>query len=116
MEFYFFNWTNWEEFHVPSEIESDKYEYKSRADIKPQFQELGPYVFEEIHERVGIVYDDDDKIISFNQTKTWWFRKDLSRGSLDDKITSLNPIATVSSFYLLKLYGVSIFFFLIKDN
>uniref|UniRef100_A0A336L1I8 CSON002486 protein n=1 Tax=Culicoides sonorensis TaxID=179676 RepID=A0A336L1I8_CULSO len=93
MEFYLFNWTNWEEFHVPNE------NGEFRSDIKPKFEELGPYVFEEIHERVGIVYDDDGNEIAFNQTKTWWFREDLSNGTLDDQITSINPVALTTAYF-----------------
>lgn len=93
MEFYFFNWTNWEEFNV----ESESRRALAWKNVKPKFEQLGPYVFEEIHERVGLVYDDDNNEVSFNQTKTWWFRADLSNGTLDDKVTSINPISLVSN-------------------
>lgn len=92
MEFHLFNWVNWEEFNVESEgLRSNAWK-----NIKPKFEELGPYVFEEIHERVDLEYADDDKEISFNQIKKWWFREDLSNGKLTDKVTSLNPISLVS--------------------
>lgn len=94
MEFYVFNWTNWEEFNV----ESSGYSAAKNAwkKTKPKFEEIGPFVFEEIHERVNLKYADDDNEVAFNQIKTWWFRPDLSAGKLTDKIVSLNPISLVS--------------------
>lgn len=103
MEFYFFNWTNWEEFNV----ESESRRALAWKNVKPKFEQLGPYVFEEIHERVGLVYDDDDNEVSFNQTKTWWFRADLSNGTLDDKVTSINPISLVSNVSVYNILCVS---------
>ncbi|XP_063702925.1 protein croquemort-like [Culicoides brevitarsis] len=90
MEFRVFNFTNWEEFNVEGESELLRNKWKN---VKPKFEELGPYVFEEMHKRVDLAYGDDDEDVSFNQTKTWWFRKDLSNGSLDDMVTNVNPIA-----------------------
>lgn len=83
MEIYLFNWTNYEN---AANWETEK----------PNFEELGPYVFEEIHERVDIDYFDKDRELEFNQTKTWWFNPGLSKGSLSDLVTTINPVAAVS--------------------
>jgi len=80
MEFYLFNWTNSEKI-------------KDWKTEKPHFDEMGPYVFEEIHQRVNITYNEDETLVEFNQTKTWWFRPDLSKGKLTDKVTTLNMVA-----------------------
>lgn len=66
-------------------------------DIKPHFTEKGPYSFQEIQSRVGIVWHDN-ATVSFNTTKTWHFNAERSIGSLDDTVTNINTIAaTIAS-------------------
>lgn len=80
-EIYLYNWTNSDEIHNTS--------------VKPHFQQMGPYVFIEKHKRVDLEWHDNNTI-SFNQTRTWFYDESRSNGSLDDKITNLNVISTVS--------------------
>lgn len=87
-EFYLFNWTN------PGQV----YDKNS----KPHFIETGPYVFEEKHFRTNVVFKSDE-VIDFNRTVKWFFRKDLSQGSLEDVITNINPVLMVSCFRFRKL-------------
>lgn len=84
-EVYMFNWTN------PNQI----HEFPK---VKPNFVEVGPYVFQEVRERVGIKFDKSGNSVNFNQTRHWYFRPELSGNrSLDDKITNLNTIcATIT--------------------
>lgn len=77
-----FNWTNPEAIH--------------NKNIKPHFNEVGPYVFLEKHKRVNITWHAENGTVSFNQTRTWHFIPELSNGSLTDEITSVNVMAAVS--------------------
>uniref|UniRef100_A0A336LK52 CSON007932 protein n=1 Tax=Culicoides sonorensis TaxID=179676 RepID=A0A336LK52_CULSO len=79
-EVYMFNWTN------PDQI-------SEFPKIKPKFVEIGPYVFQEVRERVGVKFVKSGSQVNFNQTRTWYFRPELSGNlSLNDKITNLNTI------------------------
>lgn len=84
LEFNLFNWTNADQAHVP--------------DVVPHFVEMGPYVFEERHERAAIDWHPENGTVSYNQTRTWHFRPDLTNGSLDDVVTNLNVISAVSKY------------------
>ncbi|XP_011699089.1 PREDICTED: protein croquemort-like isoform X2 [Wasmannia auropunctata] len=84
VKFYMFNWTNPREFYASS-------------DVKPHFQELGPYVFREVDYKTNQVWNDNGTV-TFQRRKVWHFEESLSNGSLTDEITNLNPIvATVAS-------------------
>lgn len=76
------NWTNTDDVHDHS--------------IRPHFDELGPYVFSEVHKRVGLDWHNENDTISFNQTRTWFFQPDMSNGGLDDLVTNINVISVVS--------------------
>ncbi|XP_011162113.1 protein croquemort isoform X1 [Solenopsis invicta] len=81
-KFYMFNWTNPEEFYKPG--------------AKPNFQEMGPYVFREVDTKVNIIWNDNGTA-TFLKRKEWFFEESLSNGKLTDEITNLNPIvATVA--------------------
>lgn len=74
-------------------------------------QEIGPYFFDETKEKVNITWDSDNGTVTFYHLKKWWFNQEKSNGRLNDNVTSVNPIALVStkpkqfpfSQYLLKL-------------
>ena len=84
IEFKFFNWTNPEELHKPN--------------FKPVLVEMGPYVFLEKHKRQNLDWFDHNSTVSFNQTRTWHFVPEKSNGTLEDEVTSINAIASVSIF------------------
>lgn len=89
LEITMFNWTNSDQVHD--------------LQVKPEFKELGPYVFLEGHSRNNIEWHSENDTISFNQTRTWHFVPEKSNGSLDDMITNVNVISAVSnSLFLLK--------------
>lgn len=81
LEIFMFNWTNADQVRNLS--------------VKPHFEEIGPYVFKEKHIRTNITWNSNGTV-SFNQIRVFTFIKEKSNGTLDDKITNLNAIATVS--------------------
>lgn len=86
LEIYLFNWTN------PGDIQ--RY-----PEVKPHFEEMGPYVFHEVHERVNLVWNDNNTV-TFNQRRTWHFDPELSRGSLNDTVTNLNAISLSAAYFM----------------
>lgn len=56
---------------------------------QPILQQLGPYVFREKHNKVNMTWHENGTV-TYMQVKTWYFRPDLSNGSLEDQITTLN--------------------------
>lgn len=84
MNFWMFNWTNSQDINQPN--------------YKPNLVELGPYVFEENHERVNLTFHPERDTLSFDQIRTWYYQPEMSNGSLDDLITNVNVIAAVRIF------------------
>lgn len=82
LKFRLFNWTNPHELHNKS--------------TKPHFKELGPYVFLEKHERVNITFNEANDTVAFYQVRTWHFVTEMSNGTLDDEVTSVNVMSAVS--------------------
>lgn len=81
LEFYVFNWTN------PEDV------YKQN--VKPHFEEIGPFVFRETKEKVNITWNPNNTI-TFNQLRYWYFEESRSCCKLSTKITTINSIALVS--------------------
>ncbi|KDR20477.1 Scavenger receptor class B member 1 [Zootermopsis nevadensis] len=80
---YVYNVTNPEEF---------LYEGK-----KPMLDELGPYVYEEVWEKVNLRINDNNTI-TFNQRKTFKFVPELSVGDLEDVVVVPNiPMLSATS-------------------
>jgi scavenger receptor class B, member 1 len=97
LEIYLFNWTNYRDI--------------ANASIKPEFVEMGPYVFLEKHIRTNITWSEDESTVDFYQKRVWHFQPDLSNGSLDDNITNINPIAAVSfTMFAIEMIIFNIFF------
>ncbi|XP_015598597.1 protein croquemort isoform X2 [Cephus cinctus] len=84
LEIYLFNWTNADNF-------------SSTATTKPNFVELGPYVFKEVDYKVNEVWHDNGTV-TFQQKRIWHFEESMSKGSLLDKVTNLNVIATTIAY------------------
>ncbi|XP_046415486.1 protein croquemort-like isoform X2 [Neodiprion fabricii] len=109
LKLHLYNWTNTEEF-------------SNNATTKPNFVEMGPYVFREEHIKVNQTWNDNGTI-TFQQRRIWHFDESMSNGSLDDEITNLNVIGvTVGHFVrneniavrltvnlMLERYGESLF-------
>ncbi|KAI4461338.1 scavenger receptor class b type-1 sr-b1 [Holotrichia oblita] len=82
LEFYMFNWTNPEEVH--------------KRNVKPHFQEIGPFVFRETKEKVNITWNQNNTI-TFNHLRYWYFEESKSCCKLSTQITTINAIALIAS-------------------
>lgn len=81
LDLYLFNWTN-----------SDRLYDKN---VKPNFEEVGPYRFKEVKEKVNITFNQNDTI-SYSYVKYYYFMNEESPKQLDEVITTINPVALVS--------------------
>ncbi|RZC38035.1 CD36 domain containing protein, partial [Asbolus verrucosus] len=85
LEFYLYNWSNWQEV------------VDSGWSKRPSFIEMGPYTYSEKHIRKEIVFNKNHTL-TYKTQRIWHFVPELSNGTLDDEITTLNAIlATVSA-------------------
>uniref|UniRef100_A0A1B6DBG4 Uncharacterized protein n=1 Tax=Clastoptera arizonana TaxID=38151 RepID=A0A1B6DBG4_9HEMI len=87
LDFYFFNWTNADNF--PNE--------------KPNFTELGPYRYYEERFKVNLTWNDNGTV-TFRQVRRWFFREAESKGSESDIITTLNVVALTAA-YMVRNHG-----------
>lgn len=100
----------WKEPPIPIHLEIHLFNVTNADKMKndfwgtrPQFSELGPYVFIETHKRVNVQWNDNGTV-SYQQVRKWVFSPELSKGSLNDRITNLNMVvATIS--YLVRGMG-----------
>ncbi|KAJ9578477.1 hypothetical protein L9F63_005297, partial [Diploptera punctata] len=83
LDFYFFNWTNPEEIY--------------NVDFKPKLSEVGPYSFKEYFDKVNVTWNKNNTI-SFKRRRVWYFDPEKSKGTLDDVITTLNPVALSAAY------------------
>ncbi|CAH0581631.1 unnamed protein product [Chrysodeixis includens] len=86
LEFHFFNITN------ANELLAGK-----REPIK--VVEMGPYVYRESHKKVNITWNDNGTLTFYNQ-RYWHFEPEMSNGTLEDQITSINPIVVTIPYIL----------------
>lgn len=64
---------------------------------KPVLDELGPYVYEEVWEKVNLLINDNNTI-TFNQRKTFKFSPELSVGDVEDMVVVPNiPMLSATS-------------------
>lgn len=82
MRYKMFNWTNAEDIDEPN--------------YKPNFVEMGPYVFLEEHIRVNVTFHPVNGTVSYDQIRTYHFVPEMSNGTLSDNVTSINVVAAVS--------------------
>lgn len=72
--------------------------------VKPNLEQVGPYVFQEVRERVGIEFHHN--LVAFNQSRVWNFKPELSPGlSLNDRITNINAISATVNYNVRFLPG-----------
>ncbi|XP_064539627.1 protein croquemort [Drosophila montana] len=82
LKFYMFNWTNPEDIRNPN--------------IKPHFNEMGPYVFLEKHKKENFTFYEN-ATVAYYERRTWFFDEERSNGTLMDMITTAHVItATVA--------------------
>lgn len=96
-----FNWTNTHEILNP--------------DVKPMLVECGPYVFLESHQRTNITWNENGTV-TYNQIRSWQFMPDLSNGTLEDDITTLNVISAVRFFSSNFSLNLTDFIFVFTDR
>ncbi|XP_067625345.1 uncharacterized protein [Eurosta solidaginis] len=99
LDFYFFNWTN------PADFQN--------RDIKPKFEELGPYRFSEEPQKVDIKWHPENASITYKKSSKYYFDAAGSKGSLEDVITTLNSLAVsvskkAKNWNVLRQYGVDL--------
>lgn len=78
-----YNWTN------PNKLTKDEF-------VKPILQELGPYRFREIHEKMNITWHPENNTVSYRRKGTFFFVESESIGRLDDIVVTINAFAVVS--------------------
>ncbi|XP_030384834.1 protein croquemort [Scaptodrosophila lebanonensis] len=82
LEFYMYNWTNPQDIRNPA--------------IKPNFVEMGPYVFLEQHTKENFTFYEN-ATVAYYERRTWHFQPHLSNGTLKDNVTAAHAItATVA--------------------
>ncbi|XP_037820957.1 protein croquemort [Lucilia sericata] len=74
LSFYLYNWTN------PHLVNDTK--------VKPNFVEMGPYVFREMKVKEDLHWDNNENLVTYYGRRTWYFEASKSNGSLDDMITA----------------------------
>ncbi|KAF5278410.1 hypothetical protein FQA39_LY05899 [Lamprigera yunnana] len=83
---YLFNWTNPKDIH--------------NFNIKPKFEEVGPYVFNQDLEKSDIVWNDNNDTVTYTQHRKFSYDVQNPNGNLSDEITSINVISMLTSHYI----------------
>ena len=70
-----------------------------KNNAKPQLVEVGPYVFDEYHKKVDLVWNEENGTVTYRQVRTFQWRPEESAGHLlNDSFIILNiPAATVGA-------------------
>ncbi|XP_053959635.1 protein peste-like isoform X2 [Anastrepha ludens] len=79
LDFYMFNWTNPQDFQ--------------NLNIKPKFEELGPYRFTEVPHKVDIKWHPDNASMTYRKQSKYYFDAAGSKGRLEDEIVTVNSLA-----------------------
>ena len=89
-------WGMWKDAPVPMYINFYFFNILNTDDItkhhaKPILQEVGPYVFKEVHERINIATYPNGTM-EFQQKRYWYFDEGRTNSSLslNDSVTTLN--------------------------
>lgn len=81
MDVYLFNWTN------PEEIREEG--------VKPRFEEVGPWRFKEIKEKINITFNANGTV-TYRQMRHYFFWEEESPRKLSEMVTTINAVALVS--------------------
>ncbi|EDV99356.1 GH13075 [Drosophila grimshawi] len=76
---YIFNWTNSEHFNDPN--------------VKPRFEELGPYSFTESQQKMNVVWHLENSTVSYLRRSRFYFNATASSGKLNDTIVCPNTLS-----------------------
>ena len=66
--------------------------------FKPNLVEMGPYRFTEFLEKTNVTWNQNNTI-TFRKLRRWYFDAERSNGSLNDNITTLNPLAVSAAYF-----------------
>nr|XP_032515397.1 protein croquemort-like [Danaus plexippus plexippus] len=116
----------WKEIPIPMYLEFFMFNISNVDDIlagknvKMQVEQFGPYVFREYHKKVNITFNDNATVTFYNE-RTWFYEPEMSNGTLDDVITSINPIIATVAYVLrnqhpLLKVPVDVFMRMFHDN
>ncbi|CAG9579047.1 unnamed protein product [Danaus chrysippus] len=116
----------WKEIPIPMYLEFFMFNISNVDDIlagknvKMQVEQFGPYVFKENHKKVNITFNDNSTVTFYNE-RTWFYEPEMSNGTLDDVITSINPIIATVAYVLrnqhpLLKVPVDVFMRMFHDN
>lgn len=75
---YIFNWTNSEEYNNPN--------------VKPRFQELGPYTFTERQQKLNVTWHDENSTVSYWRQSRFYFDAAASGAKLTDVVITPNSL------------------------
>lgn len=84
MEFYLWNFTNIEEVVA------------SNWQVKPKLEECGPYTYKEKHYKENVTFNDNNNTVTYFNKRVWHFDAEKTNGSLEDMISTINPIMAVN--------------------
>ncbi|KAH8412390.1 hypothetical protein KR009_001673, partial [Drosophila setifemur] len=80
---YLFNWTN------PEDLNTDG--------VKPNFEQLGPYVFSDFKVKEDLVWNQPE--VTFFGKRTWHFLPEKSNGSLEDVVIAPHFVTLTAASY-----------------
>lgn len=83
VDFYLFNWTNTQDFKNTS--------------IKPKFQQLGPFRYKEVKEKVNITWHNNNNTISYRHRKSLFYYPGEDETKLEQIINTINAVPLVVS-------------------
>jgi len=91
----------WEELPIPMYTKIYFFNCTNSEDVmlqgaKPLLKQVGPYVFREEHKKTNISFNKN-YTVNFLQKKFWHWEPDMSQGSMDDEIFTVNMIAVAAS-------------------
>lgn len=81
MDVYMFNWTN------PEDIKKEG--------VKPHFEEVGPWRFQEVKEKINISLNDNGTV-TYRLMRHYFFCEDSPR-KLSEIVTTINAVSLVST-------------------
>ena len=87
-------WTNWENRSEPNFLSvyifNTTNPHEVASGVKPELQEVGPYVYEERRVKVEIELDEKSDTVTYREKVHYFFRPDLSHGTEEDNLKILN--------------------------
>lgn len=88
LRFYLFNITNPEEF---------------AAGGMAVLEEVGPYVYRELHEKMNMTFNDNDTVTYYQQRKWLWDKDESGSLSQDDQVIVLNTVPVAAAWAVRRL-------------